>query len=258
MSQRLVVVGLGRIGTLFAGVARAQGWRVDGLDRAALPGPLAEPSPGRPILVATRNDDLDGLIPRIHPDNLADLVFVQNGMLRPWLAERGLLGTTQGLLYVAVQRVDAEPVPGGESLFWGPHAAAVAGLLRAGGIPAREEPDEADFVRAVAYKFAWNVVFGLLGERLGLPVGQIADQHAEAVTALCAELAPVLSRALGLGLDAERMISASLEYSREIAGYRGGLKEWRWRNGWLVDEAARQGAALPEHARWLAAGGGHG
>ena len=26
----------------------------------------------------------------------------------------------------------------------------------------------------------------------------------------------------------------------------------RWRNGWLVDEAAAQGAVLPRHAAWLA------
>jgi hypothetical protein len=237
---------------LFAGIARAQGWLVQALDRAALPGGLAAPSPGRPVLLCTRNDDLDGLIPLVHPQNRGDLVFVQNGMLRPWLVERGLAGATQGLLYVAVQRVGAAPVPGGESLFWGPHAASMAGLLRAGGIAARAEADEAAFLRAVAYKFTWNAVFGLLGERLGSPVGQLADQRGEEVGALCAELAPVLARALGVPLDAQDLTRASLSYAREIADYRGGLKEWRWRNGWLMDEAARQGARLPEHARWLA------
>lgn len=252
MNQGLVVVGLGRIGMLFAGIARSRGWSVEALDRAALPGGLASPAPGRPVLVATRNDDLEGLIPLVHPDNLGDLVFVQNGMLRPWLAERGLLGATQGLLYVAVQRVGAAPIPGGDSLFWGPHAEAMADLLRADGIAARALPDEAGFVRAVAYKFAWNVVFGLLCERLGLPVGRIADAHPAAVAALCAEMTPVLARALGLALDADDLTRAALDYAKEIADYRGGLKEWRWRNGWLVAEAARQGATLPEHARWLA------
>ena len=253
MSGALVVVGLGRIGSLYAGIAQAQGWTLTALDRAALPGALASPSPGRPILVATRNDDLEALIPLVHPENLGDLVFVQNGMLRPWLAARGLQGATQGLLYVAVQRVGAAPVPGGESLFWGPHAEAMAGLLRAGGVAARVEEDEDVFVGEIARKFAWNAIFGLLGERLALPVGPIAEQHGEAVAALCAELAPVLGRALGVGLDPQELTRRSLDYSREIADYRASLKEWRWRNGWLVDEAARQGVALPEHARWMSA-----
>lgn len=246
------MVGRGRIGSLLYALAREAGRGVVALGRADLPGTLAEPAPGRPILVCTRNDDLEGLLPLVHPANRADLVFVQNGMLIPWLEARGLGGCTQGLLYVAVPRVGATPRPGGTSVFWGPHAGSVVALLQGGGIAARVEAEAAEYRRASACKFAWNAIFGLLGEATGAAVGRLAEEEAAAVRALSAELAPVLAAALGVALDGAAMAEAALAYSREIPDYPATLKEWRWRNGWLVEEAARQGRALPAHEAWLA------
>lgn len=63
-----------------------------------------------PIIVCTRNDDLDCVIEATpitrHPGlpysreclpcfSLTDLVFIQNGMLLPFLEERGLQDNTQ-------------------------------------------------------------------------------------------------------------------------------------------------------------------
>ena len=213
--------------------------------------PVSEPHPGRPILVCTRNDDLDGLIEDVHPANQPDLVFVQNGMLRPWLAEHGLLGNTQGLLYVAVPKVGARPQPGGESVFWGPWATELAELFASNGVAARALSDAAAFQREIAVKFIWTAVLGLLGEATGRAVGPICVEQRAEVEALCAELAPVLARALGVSLPVRPLTATILEYSATIPDYRASLKEWRWRNGWLVDEAAAQGAVLPRHAAWL-------
>ncbi len=250
-----VVVGRGRVGTLLAALAERAGQPCETLGRGDLPGSLARPIAGTPIVVCTRNDDLEGLLGHVAPQRRADLVFVQNGMLLPWLGERRLDRCTQGLLYVAVPKVGARPEPGGESLFWGPHAEQVAALLRGGGIAARATTDAQEYRAAVAYKFAWNAVFGLLGEATGQPVGALAAAEAEAVRALCAEMTPVLATALEVDLKAGPLAEHALAYAREIPDYRATLKEQRWRNGWLVQAAEAQAVALPQHAAWLARAG---
>lgn len=251
MSPPLIVIGRGRIGSLFESLAREADQPCLALGRADLPGPLDQEARGEPLLVCTRNDDLEGLLAYVHPARRADLIFVQNGILGPWLAERGLGDCTRGLLYVAVPKVGAPPEPGGESLLWGPHAERIAALLRGGGIAARATPDEGELNRATAYKFCWNAIFGLLGSVTGLAVGPLAEGQAEALRALCAEMAPVLETGLGVTLDAADMARHALAYAAQIPAYKATLKEWRWRNGWLVQAAAAQGRALPLHEGWL-------
>src|SRR5690606_13983845 len=92
---------------------------------------------GAPILLAVRNDDLDAVLARVPAHRHVDLVFVQNGMLRPWLAARGLSAATRGLLFMAVPRRGAAIEPGGESPFHGPHAQALLDAFRAAALPAR-------------------------------------------------------------------------------------------------------------------------
>lgn len=252
MNPALVVLGTGRIGTMVLDLARRVGVLAVGLGREDDPEPVATPHPGRPILVATRNDDLDGVFEDVHPDNRPDLVFVQNGMIRPWLAERGLLGNTQGVLYVAVPSVGAPPQPGGTTLFWGPWASALTGLFNDGGVPAREIRDEAQFLREVGIKLAWTAVFGLLGQGPGRTVGHVAWEQEREVEALIAEITPVIGRALQVALPPRQVAQQALAYARSIPDYQATLKEWRWRNGWIVEEAARQGVALPRHSALLA------
>ncbi|KAF5825491.1 hypothetical protein DUNSADRAFT_9323, partial [Dunaliella salina] len=72
---------------------------------------------------------------------LADLVFIQNGMLQPWLDEQGLTDNTQVLVYFAVAKKGDAPIDGktdvnpeGLTAACGEHAEAVAHRLRAGGL----------------------------------------------------------------------------------------------------------------------------
>ena len=48
-----------------------------------------------PILVCTRNDDLGAIVEATPPERRKDLVFLQNGMLQPWLDAKGLGTNTQ-------------------------------------------------------------------------------------------------------------------------------------------------------------------
>lgn len=70
-----------------------------------------EPSTG-PIYVCTRNDALQGVIDQTPEDRRGDLVFLQNGMLQPWLDAQSLGDNTQALIYFAVAKFGEKPTDG--------------------------------------------------------------------------------------------------------------------------------------------------
>ena len=102
-TETITVVGSGRIGGLLAtgGEATVVG-REDSID--------ADES--GPILVATRNDALDGIVDKCPENRRKDLVFMQNGYLDDFLASKGLLENTQVLLYLSVTARGVDPVDG--------------------------------------------------------------------------------------------------------------------------------------------------
>lgn len=128
MVQPVVVVGGGRVGQALL----SMGPPTSG-DLLLRRGEALQPgAPAGPILVCTRNDDLDGVLdatprsrwqgaffhhqPTLPPSKLllraklmmeraADLVLFQNGMLDPWLESKGLTGASQVLAYFAVSKV---------------------------------------------------------------------------------------------------------------------------------------------------------
>lgn len=74
-------------------------------------------------------------------NNLADLVFFQNGMLEPWFESKGLGDADQVLAYFAVSKLGEPPVDGitdtnpeGLTAAFGKWGSAVAARLQAGGL----------------------------------------------------------------------------------------------------------------------------
>ena len=65
-----------------------------------------------PIYLCTRNDDLEAIIMKTPNNRRADLVFLQNGMLGPYLNSKGLPENTQGLIYFAVSKTGEKPIDG--------------------------------------------------------------------------------------------------------------------------------------------------
>ena len=248
--RRIEIVGAGRVGSALAArdpqrfglIDRVDGWAR--LDAAA----------GAPILLAVRNDDLDPVLARIPAHRHADLCFVQNGMLRPWLASRGLAGATRGILFFAVATRGAAVEPGGESPFFGPHAAALVAAFTATELPARVV-DAETFAAIELEKLIWNSAFGLLCQAFAVPVGEVVERHYDALRDLVAELLAVGAPALGITLELDPLVERLAAYSRSIPSYQGAVKEWRWRNGWFVELAAAAGVALPVHDRLLARAG---
>ena len=74
-------------------------------------------------------------------NNLADLVFFQNGMMEPWFESKGLGDAGQVLAYFAVSKLGEPPIDGitdtnpeGLTAAYGKWASAVAARLQAGGL----------------------------------------------------------------------------------------------------------------------------
>jgi hypothetical protein len=125
----MAIIGGGRIGSLLAqgGESTLLG-RNDSIDADGT----------GPILIATRNDALDGIVDACPENRRKDLLFLQNGYLDDFLASKGLLGNTQALLYLSVASMGVEPVDGvtrvnpeGLTAATGEHAQAFADLLAA-------------------------------------------------------------------------------------------------------------------------------
>lgn len=241
----MVVIGAGRVGTALqlqakdAGapctlVRRDAGWE-------ALDGP-----PGDPILVTVRADDLEDLLPRVPARRRDDLVFAQNGAIRGWLASHGLAGCTRGLLFFAVAAKGSRLEPGKDSPFCGPYAHETVRWLVSIGVGACVV-DWARFSAAELEKLIWNAAFGLLCEAHGTDVGGVVRDHRAELHALAGELSRVGRASMGVDPDLDRLVDRLCAYSLTIPTYRGAVKEWRWRNGWFVEEAARFRVDTPVH-----------
>jgi ketopantoate reductase len=161
---------------------------------------------------------------------------------------------TRGLLFFAVSKRGDRPDPGGPSPFHGPHAATVVAWLGELGIPA-EVASAGAFAAIELEKLIWNCAFGLLCQVYGETVGEIVGGRAEELRDLVAEMVAIGEVELDVTLELDPLVERLCAYSRSIAGYRGAVKEWRWRNGWFVEASAARGVTMPTHARLLAQAG---
>jgi len=252
MTDVVVFGAAGRIGTLLCSMTSGP-WRPRPVTRTTDDFGIDTPrqGSGAPIVVCTRNDDLDPVLARVHPSRHGDLVFVQNGTIRHWLAERGLSDNGRGVLWVAVTHRGAPPVPGGPSVFSGPWAEVLASMMDTHGVDARAV-DPVEFAREEAVKLVWICATGVLGSATGHGVGGLEAHHAADLEALVRELHPVLQVSPGLDLDADALVARVKSYSKRIPHFPAAMKEWAWRNGAVVQTAAAAGIAIPLHDAWLA------
>ena len=259
----IVVVGPGRVGSAIVRAAASVGVSVRVVDRGGVAGGLGPPAPGidrpldrvavgTPVIVCTRADALPDVIAATPAGNRPDLVFVQNGMVVPLLASQGLPRPTLGLIYFAATSRTAPVTPGAPSLFHGPHAAAVAALLVAAGVPARAVPEWSEFAAEIGVKLAWNIVFGALGDRFDETVGETVARRRATVEVLSDEIAPVLAHALDAAIPPGPLADLLVAYSVGIPDFRASVKELPWRNGWLSAYSEQVGIATPRHAALLA------
>lgn len=235
------VLGAGRIGTSLAKRAEAHG------ERCVVHGRDARSFGEGPILVATRNDDLADVLQQVPEARHADLVFVQNGWIAGWLEEQGLGENTRGLLYFAATARHGDIDPGTTSVFHGPHAERVAAWFRSIDLDA-EAVDAGRYAEVELEKLAWLCVFGPLCQAHDCTVGEVIDAHPEQLRELTAELA-AFGRVVGVDVGTEALLKGLIRYSRTIPGYTAGVKEWRWRNGAVLERMAAAGVPSPLQRR---------
>ena len=232
----MVVIGAGRIGLALKQASDREGLactlinRTDGWE--ALDGPQ-----GDPIVLAVRNDDLTGIIDRVPAHRRGDLVFVQNGALRTLLKKHNMETNTRGLLYFAVSKRGEDLSPGRTSWFTGPHGLTIARWMNRLGAQA-ENVDWARFSAFEMEKLCWLAVFGPLCELHDASVGVVSTEHRDDVNRLADEIRATCRATMNVDVPLDWLTDRLCDYSSSIADYRASVKEWPWRNGWLI-EAAR-------------------
>lgn len=251
-----VIIGGGRIGCALKDMGRNE----DVIVRRGEPFP-SEPAEG-PIFVCTRNDVLDGVVDSCPPHRREDLVFLQNGMLEPWLKKRGLEENTQALIYMAVAKLGDPPTdgitdmaPDGLTASTGKWAQALADRLESGSMSCHVLDKEA-FSASMCEKLIWISAFMLVGARHpGATVGEVESTYRDEVTALIEELAKGVSDITGVTFSPqvpERLCA----YARSVAHFPTAVKEFDWRNGYfytLSKAALSDGSPdpFPTHTSYL-------
>ena len=248
------IVGAGRVGQALSKMSK-------GLDVVIKRGQAITGPPG-PIIVTTRNDDLEAVVEATPVERRKDLVFIQNGMLKPWLDAKGLEDNTQVLVYFAVAKLGDSPTDGvtdlnpeGLTAAYGEHAQAIADRLHAAGLSCKVL-NKTDFKKSMLEKLIWICSFMLVGARHGgCTVGEVESTYTSEVKTLIGELAAAGGAALGV--ESEDGIEARLcAYGRSVAHFPTAVKEFTWRNGWfygLSNLAQENGQPdpCPNHTAWL-------
>ncbi|XP_061965498.1 uncharacterized protein LOC133689585 isoform X3 [Populus nigra] len=232
-----VIVGVGRVGRALQEMGSGQ----DLLVKRGEPVPLDFEGP---ILVCTRNDDLDAVLeatpkPRwsvndwVDADSLADLVFFQNGMLEPWFQSKGLGDADQVLAYFAVSKLGEPPTDGktdtnpeGLTAAYGKWSSAVAARLNAGGLSCKVLDKEA-FQKQILEKLIWISAFMLVGARHpGATVGVVEKEFHYEVSSLITELASAAAAEKGIVFE-EAIEERLCAYARAVAHFPTAVKEIR-------------------------------
>jgi len=191
---------------------------------------------GTPILIATRNDSLDKIIEECPKNRLKDLVFLQNGYLNGYLAEKGLADNSQALLYLSVSALGVDPVDGitsvnpeGLTAATGVHAQAFADRLASLGLKCNVVTPE-EYKPAMFEKLIWISTYMLVGtSKECASVGQAGSDHKDLVEKVVKELLAAVSAKEGINFT-QGAVERLAAYTDVVADFPCAVKEFEWRN----------------------------
>jgi hypothetical protein len=209
-----------------------------------------DPDGEGPILIATRNDVLDGIVEACPENRRKDLVFMQNGYLDKFLESKGMLDNTQVLLYLSVTAKGVDPVDGvttvnpeGLTTATGIHAQAFADRLAAMGLKCNIVAPEV-YRPAMFEKLMWISTYMLVGAAKGCKsVGEAGSEHGEVVEQIVNELVAAVSAKEGITFP-EGTMARLAAYTDVVAGFPCAVKEFEWRNKYFYDLGDE---AVPAH-----------
>jgi hypothetical protein len=203
-----------------------------------------------PILIATRNDALDGIIETCPENRRKDLVFMQNGYLDNFLESKGLLDNTQVLLYLSVTAKGVDPVDGvttvnpeGLTAATGIHAQTFCDRLSALDLKCNVVTPE-EYRPAMFEKLMWISTYMLVGAAKECKsVGEAGSEHGELVEAIVDELVAAVSKKEGITFQ-EGTMARLAAYTDVVANFPCAVKEFEWRNQYFYDLGDE---AVPTH-----------
>jgi hypothetical protein len=224
----VTIVGNGRIGGLLASAGNCV---VLGRDDVI----KAEDGEG-PILVATRNDALEGIIAKTPEHRRKDLIFLQNGYLDAFLESQGLVENTQVLLYLSVPSKGVEPVDGvtsvnpeGLTVATGKWAQAFADRLKALNLKCKVV-DATSYKPAMFEKLIWISTFMLVGTAKECKtVGEAGKKYNDVVAQVVDELVSAVSAKEGIEFPLGTLERLEA-YTDVVADFPCAVKEFEWRN----------------------------
>lgn len=231
-----------------------------------------------PIFVCSGAEAVTDIFARTAPHRRADLVFMQNGIVRTLLPPDAP-SPTVAVLYFSVLERGASATGGGCTFVHGRFAAVFSGVLRAGGLDCVEVATQQTIDSLAAEKLLWATCMWMVCHANGrLPVGQVHDSPAcqaqlrevvnELLPVACQSVRPVHNRTgpdqqqpevgcvgeLPAALDSLSSVLARMEaYSRRIPealpSKKLALEEIAHRSGWFLlhGDASRQ----PRHLALL-------
>jgi len=252
-TRNVTIVGLGLIGQSLKRMLPQDDINVTIVKRG-----MQVPKSGTgPIYVATHNSDLPSVLEATPPNRLPDLVFLQNGMIAPWLETKGLQDNTRALVYFGASKNEMGELrikDGGQTVVTGRYAAHMTWLLTQYGFKC-QDLQSTMFQQKIAEKLLWSTIFWVMCEALeGITVGQVVASYRPQVRELVAELLPLIEVTLPAeaaeALEVEGATHNLCEYSNAIChavpSVQMALAEFEWRNGWLLSQAKTE-----LHMEWL-------
>lgn len=232
-----VIIGGGRIGNLL--------WELNDKKDILLKS-RDDPIPDitGPIYICTRNNDLEAIIQKTSESRKNDLVFLQNGILLPYLNSKNLGECTQGLIYFAVSKKGESPIDGktdvnpeGLTAVTGKWSDDFASRLQKGGL-ACKVLNKDDWYIAMLEKHIWICAFMAVGVKYGCTVGQVEATNTDEVSTLIREMATAAEKETGVRFP-NGLESRLCAYARSVSHFPTALKEVEWRNGWFLDISFR-------------------
>jgi len=231
--QPAVIIGAGRVGQALADMGGGADLVLKRGDK------FPADAPAGPIIVCTRNDVLDDVVFGIPPGRWADLVFLQNGVLQPWLEEKGLQNCTQMLAYFAVAKLGENPTDGvtelnpeGLTSATGKWAQAMADRLHSADLSCHVLSKE-DYEVRMFEKLIWICSFMIVGaSHGGCSVGEVAASHRGELSDIIGELAGIATSTSGVAFPAG-LVDRLVAYGNSVAHFPTAMKEFEWRNGFF-------------------------
>eukprot|EP00438_Fugacium_kawagutii_P011261 Skav224325 [mRNA] locus=scaffold1353:42774:70462:- [translate_table: standard] len=209
-----VIIGGGRLGEAF----QKMGLGSDVIMRRGEPFPSEAPK--GPIYVCTRNDALESVIASVPEDRHEDLIFVQNGVLMPFLEEKLKPGLplTILLVYFAVAKKGEAPLDGKTDT--DPDGLSA---VNAGGKWAREVQWRLTSSRLTSCRPPrFEALLGVHLQQLRGTVGEVESKHRSEVDELVVQLATAVSSTQDVSWERRRLYALGDYLEMASMGSLGG------------------------------------